>query len=140
MSYEERWKKKLLPLVNSIIALTVDQPWPWASRQPEQINETKGNTTSMDRLYLLHCDLSKMRVGLCQFPPENHFILQWSKIQLSIFFPDVYLIYTYIFDIFVYIWYVHIYNIHIYLIHIYLIYKLQQYNVKIHFFKVISHL
>lgn len=61
MSYKERWKKqnKLLPLENSVIALTVDQPWLWASRQPEQINETKGNT-SMDRLYLLHCDPSKM--------------------------------------------------------------------------------
>ena len=80
MSYKERWKKKskLLPLENSIIALTVDQPWLWASRQPEQINETKGNT-SMDRLYLLHCDPSKMSVQLCQSPPENHSILQWSK-------------------------------------------------------------
>ena len=90
MNYKERWKKqnKLLPLENSIIALTVDQPWLWASRQPEQINETKGNT-SMDRLYLLHCDPSKMSVQLCQSPPKNRLILQWSKIQLSIFFPYI---------------------------------------------------
>lgn len=111
-------QNKLLPFgKNSVIALTVDQPWLWASRQPEQIMKQKGNT-SMDRLYLLHCDPSEMcttmsvsswksfDTTMIQNPTLNFFpyiwyMLQWYNVVIHTF-SKLYPIYSYyeIFSIF----------------------------------------